>query len=121
MSGAKRKGIPLIPLEIRFWSKVNKTETCWLWTASLDKAGYGYFKALNQRNAHRVSWAMHKGPIPNGMWVLHKCDVRNCVNPEHLFLGDQFANMADMVSKGRHNNGKTKRVAFQYVDLGVKK
>ena len=76
-----------------FWSKVNKTDGCWLWTAGTLKTGYGRFsvRGHNQR-AHRVSWQIANGPIPEGLWVLHKCDVRNCVRPDHLFLGDVAAN-----------------------------
>lgn len=51
--------------------------------------------------AHRISWLIHRGPIPSGMLVLHSCDVRRCVNPKHLFLGTQLDNLRDMATKGR--------------------
>lgn len=88
----------------RFWSKVDKTETCWLWIGGKDNGGYGTiaYKGRTQK-AHRVSWEIALGAIPEDLMVLHTCDVRNCVNPQHLFLGTQTDNMRDMVSKGRWN------------------
>ncbi len=74
---------------------------CWLWTAASHKLGYGLMNALGESKAHRVSWRLHRGTIPQGMSILHKCDVRCCVNPGHLFLGTQTDNMRDMVAKGR--------------------
>jgi hypothetical protein len=71
------------PLE-RFWSKVNKTETCWLWTGSLTSVGYGNFKGDGITYAHRFAYTTFVGPIPEGMFVDHKCHVRHCVNPAHL-------------------------------------
>jgi len=92
-------------LEQRFWSKVHKTDTCWLWQASKDQAGYGTFRTpAGVKRAHRVAWELTKGAIPNGLWALHKCDVPACVFVDHLFLGDQDANMKDMAAKGRSAN-----------------
>lgn len=85
-----------------FWAKVVKSDGCWLWTASLQKTGYG--NAWNGRSvetAHRLSYRIHKGDIPPGLDVMHSCDVRHCVNPEHLALGDRAANMRDAQAKGR--------------------
>jgi len=66
--------------------------------------GYGKTKVNGKTiSAHRVSWVIHFGPIPQGAEVLHKCDRRNCVNPEHLFLGDAVTNCADKTAKGRSN------------------
>lgn len=78
---------------------------CWLWTAALGRDGYGRF-ARNGRNsivqAPRMSWELYRGPIPEGMFVLHKCDVKMCVNPDHLFIGTHLDNMKDCAAKGRH-------------------
>lgn len=75
---------------------------CWLWTGYLTPQGYGNFRG---RPAHRVSYEVYVGPIPGKLYVCHKCDVRACVNPDHLFVGDTSANARDMVAKGRHSNG----------------
>ena len=92
-----------------FWSKVNKTETCWLWTGGTNGRGvkgveYGLFKIPKTRKnmtAHRFAFTLANGAIESHQWVLHKCDNPLCVNPDHLFLGDVKANVADMISKGR--------------------
>ena len=94
---------------INFWNKVNKTETCWLWTGATNGRGvngvaYGLMKIPKTRKnitAHRMSYTLHNGPITSKQWVLHKCDNPKCVNPDHLFLGDAAANAADMDAKGR--------------------
>lgn len=92
------------PAEDRFWEKVDKTENCWLWSASVNNQGYGEIH-LGERNdhcyAHRFSWMINKGPIPKGLFVLHRCDNPRCVNPNHLFLGTQKDNLHDAMAKGR--------------------
>lgn len=98
------------PLEERFWEKVQKTNTCWLWTASqhVSKLPYGEFwddKSKKLKLAHRVSYELAYGPIPDGMKVLHECDNARCVRPDHLFLGTQAENVRDMVAKGRRRGG----------------
>lgn len=89
----------------RFWSKVNKTNSCWEWTASKDH-GYGRFW-LDGHNllSHRFSYSLINGPISRSQVVCHKCDNPSCVNPDHLFLGTRDDNMTDMVSKGRSAKG----------------
>lgn len=88
--------------EARFWAKVDKSGDCWIWTAAKTGRGYGNF-ALHGGNiaAHRYSWEITNGPIPDGRGVLHECDTLACVRPDHLFLGTQRQNVADMIGKGR--------------------
>ncbi len=86
----------------RFWDKVEKTDSCWFWTASVDEGGYGLFHLDGKlQKAHRVSWEMANGAIPGGMQVCHHCDVPGCVRPDHLFVGTQVVNLEDAVAKGR--------------------
>lgn len=94
--------------EQRFWSKVNRggPDECWEWRAARDKNGYGFFKLYPlMLKAHRVSWEYRHGPIPKGLFVLHRCDNPPCVNPAHLFLGTARDNSRDMFSKGRGITG----------------
>lgn len=76
---------------------------CWLWLASLNNQGYGHF---NEKYAHRVSFEITNGPIPDGLIVRHKCDVSCCVNPDHLLIGTQKENMQDAVNRGRIAKGE---------------
>lgn len=79
----------------RFWAKVNKTETCWLWTGSRKPEGYGEFGIGGRRKtlAHRYSYELAKGPIPAGLVIDHLCRVRACVNPAHLEAVTQQTNI----------------------------
>jgi hypothetical protein len=105
-TGPKRR-----PLADRFWEMVRKggTEECWLWTGATTW-GYGQIGSGGQDGpplkAHRVSWELRHGPIPPGLHVCHRCDVRACVNPQHLFLGTRQDNMDDMRLKGRATRGE---------------
>jgi hypothetical protein len=87
----------------RFNTFFAKSDGCWVWKGGKNKTGYGVFTfgKHGRTGAHRASWVFHFGPIPDGLWVLHRCDNPPCVNPAHLFLGDHDANMADKVAKGR--------------------
>jgi hypothetical protein len=90
------------PIGPRFWSKVHKTPSCWLWTSSRIKNWHGTFSVHGYpRYAHRVAWELANGPIPDGLQVLHRCDEPICVRPDHLFLGTQADNLKDAAKKER--------------------
>lgn len=86
----------------RFMLKIQKTDTCWIYHGNKCLKGYGLFrfKASNIR-AHRLSYSIHNGDIPDGLYVLHSCDVRDCVNPDHLSVGTQSDNMRQAAERGR--------------------
>ena len=114
----------------RFWAKVDTTGECWLWTASINPSGYGQFYDSERKGpvlAHRVAWMLAGNEIPEDMCVLHRCDVRNCVRVDHLFIGTKRDNSLDMAAKGRWRNqseGKTecpKGHPYDFIDTNGKR
>lgn len=109
-----------VDIATRLWAKVDKNGPlirddigpCWVWTATKCTSGYGQIKRGGKHGecvpAHRVVWELTYGPIPDGMYVLHKCDNRTCVRPSHLFLGTHLDNMRDMMTKGRGVTAETR-------------
>lgn len=94
------------PIAIRFWRQVDMSggpDACWRWQGRQNESGYGLLKHVHLQNftTHRIAWELTHGVIPEGMSVLHRCDVRHCVNPAHLWLGTQADNMQDCATKGR--------------------
>lgn len=96
------------PLADRFWAKVQRTpdpDGCWLWTACRNEHGYGQIRVGGAVGravlAHRVAYVLTFGAFPEAQHVLHRCDTPACVNPAHLYLGDDAANHVDMVVRGR--------------------
>lgn len=109
------------PYAERFWRRVvcDLASGCWLWTGGTSGGGYGHFSMggrliRKQIDAHRLSWEMHygnhpclRGPMLPGVCVLHRCDTRACVRPDHLFLGTKGDNNRDKYAKGRGFGGET--------------
>jgi hypothetical protein len=91
---------------IEFWKRVNKTDGCWEWTGAMLLTGYGQMLWVDRKcaKAHRISWIIENGNIPDGMCICHHCDNRKCVRPDHLFLGTIADNNRDMDAKGRRVN-----------------
>lgn len=99
----------------RFLKYVEKLESCWNWKGALvSRNGYGqFYMKMKNIMAHRASWILHHGEIPEKLWVLHICDNKKCVNPEHLFLGTAKDNTYDMIRKGRKFKIPTKLLEEQ--------
>ena len=106
-----------IPVKDRFWGKVEKNGPvpehrpglgrCWIWLGARIENDYGVVRVNGKNNgAHRISWELTNGPIPEGLWALHHCDNPPCVNPSHLFLGTNTDNQRDCVSKGRDRGSR---------------
>ena len=113
--------------QIAFVDKIWLGDGCWNWAGSIDKLGYGtfYFKREKRVQAHRYSWEMFNGPIPESkthrkLNVCHHCDNPKCVRPDHLFIGDDAANARDKVNKGRHPVG-TQTYNSKLTDAAVRK
>jgi hypothetical protein len=89
-------------MENRFFEKVEKSDSCWIWVGAKTSNGYGSIGVNGKSmSAHRYSYQLHNGAIPNGMVICHTCDIRLCVNPAHLWAGTQKENLHDMFKKGR--------------------
>ena len=109
---------PLIPEE-KFWNRVLKTDSCWLFVGHKNKkTGYGSF-SRNKKDGtclpHRFSWEITYGPIPPNLYVLHQCDNKICVKPEHLFLGTQRDNVRDAIKKGLFIFGPNRKLSAEQV------
>lgn len=96
-------------LERRFWAKVTKSDGCWLWTSARATNGYGKFGDWKNRKtwaAHRLAWTLTNGEIPAGLEVCHRCNVKLCVRPGHLYLAPHAINMADAARDGLYWTGE---------------
>lgn len=95
----------------KFWQKVNKSDGCWEWQGNAIK-GYGVVKRNGKAlRAHRESYRLTNGSVPDNLWVLHRCDNPLCVRPDHLFLGTPKQNVDDMVAKNRQAKGVQQQCA----------
>ena len=112
----------------RFWDKVEKTDSCWLWTGYRNEKGYGIFRVIGGvERAHRFSYLLHYGEIPAGKMILHSCDNPSCVNPSHLYAGTETDNSRDREERTKpnrkgSNNGRSKLTEEQVREvLSLKK
>lgn len=113
----------MIALKQRFSARIRVTPECWQWIGASGGGGYGHMRVSGKVvGAHRVSYELHRGPIPDGLHVLHSCDNPLCVNPAHLRLGTHQDNMADMYSRGRRTAARGLRNgAAKLGDSGIQR
>lgn len=113
-------------IEERFYQKVEKTDSCWLWTGARNSRGYGCFSDGTGKRllAHRYSYTLHRDVIPEGLIVCHTCDVRECVNPEHLWVGTHKDNSDDMFAKNRQGSSNRPSLfckrGHEFASVGVR-
>lgn len=114
----------------RFWSFIEKTDTCWIWTGAKTVDGYGLLSVkigerVHTPRAHRIAYFLANGELPDKSLVCHRCDNPKCCNPAHLFLGTHQDNMTDMAEKHRGTNTLTadqeKSIVEQFNDMGFTK
>ena len=108
------------PAKFRFYAVISEDpDSCWGWRGFTDRGGYGKMRVGNTNiSAHRVSWTLHMGPIPQGKMVLHRCNNEPCSNPRHLYLGDHLDNMADRLTAGHYLSGEA-HFGVKLSDRGV--
>jgi hypothetical protein len=108
------EGEGVVKVPNNFWSRVDRSGECWVWTGAKNEKGYGVVGVPGEHRttkAHRMAWEIYNGPLPPGQCVLHRCDNPACCRPSHLFLGSRADNNADMCLKGRHRSGSSKTPA----------
>lgn len=102
----KKSRISILDEFLNFINTMGNKDNCWLWEKTVNKNGYAILYHSKSIKLHRYSYEYFNGKIENGLYVCHKCDIRNCINPNHLFLGTHKDNMDDMIKKDRHNVAK---------------
>ena len=106
-------GRPRVPADVRFWQKINRTPTCWLWTDHLNADGYGRLLVGDRKiMAHRYSWELAGNSVPEGMQLDHACRNRACVNPAHLRVTTQFENMQNLAGAQSRNRTGVRGVTW---------